>query len=262
MKSYLKRKMKKYAKKAVAARRRNRRRNLQFKHYSFKFQLPPQIISTDGQAYVRVPTVSAQGPIGNGTASSPPSGGQLTNLTSNSSGMPNTGDWTCAYAPKLNDLANATSFRNMYDAYRIDRVTVEVQYLQNASSTGGTIQSQLPTFWMYFDQDDATVPGDIYAVIRKTGVRKFQPNAVRTSSKFSFVPRVAIAALNAPLSGTNTASMVGKPRQWIDCANGDISHFGFKMVVQDFPIPSAGAYSAVRLNYTYHVSFRSPLLTS
>ncbi|MBV6343357.1 hypothetical protein HWQ67_17405 [Candidatus Magnetobacterium casensis] len=148
----------------------------------------------------------------------------------------------------------------MYDAYRIDRVTVEVQYLHNSSAVDAT-QSVLPTFWMYFDQDDATVPGDIYTVIRKTGVRKFQPNSLRTSTKFSFAPRVAIGALQGPLSGTLSAAMVGKPRQWIDCASSNISHFGFKMACQDFPIPTA-TYNAVRLNYTYHVSFRSPLLTS
>ncbi|WP_218253970.1 hypothetical protein, partial [Candidatus Magnetobacterium casense] len=77
MKSYLKRKMKKYAKKAVAARRRARRRNPQFKTYKFRFQLPPQILSTDGQSYVRVPTGTTAGPIGNGTSNSPPSGGQI-----------------------------------------------------------------------------------------------------------------------------------------------------------------------------------------
>lgn len=235
-------------------------RSPQMKTYKYIFRLNPQILSTDGQAYVRIPSGLQAAPLNNGTSNSPPTGGNIFNYPTNTSGFPNTIDFGVAFAPKLTDLTNAATYCGMYDAYKIDRVTVEVQYLSNNAQIGGPIQVSMPTFWMYWDQDDVKLPASPDVISRKTGVKKFQPTASLQSRKFSFVPRTAIGALNS--QNAVTASLIGKPNQWIDCTFPDVEHYGFKMACQDFSVPVSGSFNAVRLQYTYHVSFRSPILTN
>jgi len=235
-------------------------RSPQMKNYSYIFRLNPQIISTDGQGYVRIPANTQLGPLKPGTGA-PPTGGSIVTYATSTSNFPNCVDWGCAYAPTFGDVANAGNFAAMYDAYKIDRVTVELQYLTTTAITGSAgVASVMPTFWMYFDQDDATVPVDVQNVSRKTGCVKWQPTSSRLTKKFSFKPRVAIAALTA-LSG-NIASVIGKPGQWLDCQQFTTNHYGFKMTCQDFGTPTTGSYNAVRIQYTYHITFRSPLLTN
>jgi len=237
--------------KGKGARRSRVPRSLgQFKPYSYVFKLPPQIISTDGQATVRLPTISPQTPI---------KPGSITNYTTASSGFTNCVDWGLAFAPQLSDLASVASFTGMYDAYRIDKVTVTVQYLCTSLIPGSTNGSVvMPTFVMYADNDDAVTPPDIYALSRRQGSKRFQPTTSKLAKTFTFKPRILVGTQISP-SGL-ASGIITKPT-WLDCANPNVSHFGFKMTCQDFGVPVQG-FHAIRMNYSYHVSFRAPLITN
>jgi len=236
-------------------------RSLLMKPYSYVFKLNPQIISTDGQAFVRIPALSPAAPIKPGTGSPPTTGG-IVNYTTASSGFINCVDWGVAFAGQLSDCASANAFIGLYDAYRIDRITVTVQYLSTALAPGTTNGSMvMPTFVMYHDQDDAVNPPDVYSLSRRQGSKRFQPTATKLATSFSFVPRLAVGVGINPAGLSGNGAIVAKPT-WIDCATPNVSHYGFKMTCQDFGVPQAGGFNAVRLQYTYHVSFRSPLNTN
>jgi len=114
---------------------------------------------------------------------------------------------------------------------------------------------------MYHDHDDAVNPPDIYSLSRRQGSKRWQPTANKLEKSFSFKPRMLLGAGISPGGLTGNGGVIVKPT-WLDCALPNVSHFGFKMTCQDFGVPQAGGFHAVRMQYTYHVSFRAPLITN
>ena len=184
---------------------------------------------------------------------------------SNSTGFPYLTDWALATSFQLSDAANYLSFSTLYDAYKINRITVTVQYLSNVSTVNGV--SAMPTFYMYWDQDDFAIPGGLVSILGKQGVKKWQPTSNKLTKNFSFVPVVQQAIAGSIVTGTPltpVGAAVPTKAMWINCTQPDIPHMAFKLYCQDWTDTATGANpaNAVRVSYKYNVSFRSPLKTS
>lgn len=238
-------------------RRLGKRRGLrapraQLKHYNYSFKLQPQSIISDlsgQQGVVIVNPANAVKPI------LPAS---LTLAGSSLGSLVNALDWSASAVFKLSDIANFSDFTEMYDAYKINSVTVELQYLSNSAAVNGS--GILPTFYMYWDQDDATPPPTLKNILGKQGVKKWQPSSNRLTKRFKFVPLAANVIQDA-----QQLSSVAIPTksQWIDCLAANVPHYAFKLFTQDWLTPGAtNIVNVVRVHYTYNVSFRSPLLCS
>lgn len=225
----------------------------QLKHYNYTFKLSPQSIVSDLSGQQSVVIVNPANPI------KPILPSSLTLVGSSLGSLVNALDWSASAVFKLSDIANFTDFTGMYDAYKINSVTVELQYLCNSAAVNGS--GILPTFYMYWDQDDATPPPTLKNILGKQGVKKFQPTSSRLSRKFKFVPIAAnvIQDTEAVLA----SAAIPTKSQWIDCLAPNIPHYAFKLFAQDWLTPGANTVvNVVRVHYTYNVSFRSPLLCS
>ena len=224
----------------------------QLKHYDYTFKLQPQSIVSDlsgQQAVVIVNPANSIVPI-------KPS--SLTTVGSSLGSLVNALDWSAACTFKLSDIANFSDFTEMYDAYKINSITVELQYLSNSAAVNGS--GILPTFYMYWDQDDSTPPPTLKNILGKQGVKKWQPSSNRLTKKFKFIP---IAANVAQDAASLQPVIVPNKSQWIDSLSANVPHYAFKMFTQDWLTPGATPIvNVVRLHYTYNVSFRSPLLCS
>ena len=224
----------------------------QLKHYDYTFKLQPQSMISDlsgQQGVVIVNPANSLKPI------------QPTDLTlvgSSLGSIVNALDWSASALFRLSDIANYSDFTEMYDAYKINSVTVELQYLSNSAAVNGS--GILPTFYMYWDQDDAIPPPTLKNILGKSGVKKWQPSSNRLTKKFKFVPICANVAQDA---ASLQPVIVPNKSQWIDCQSPNVPHYAFKMFTQDWLTPGASnIVNVVRVHYTYNVSFRSPLLCS
>jgi len=227
---------------------------LQLKPYTFNFKPEPQAIISNL--------------ITPGSASIAPSARQLPMLNANfalrsntlSAAITTVTDWGVACSFALSDLTNFQNFVNMYDAYKINYVTVKLYYLNNFASVGSS--SLMPTFYMYADQDDIVVPTSAIQIGGKQGVRKWQPTASKLTTTFKIRP-VTNTTVEAVGSLSTANAVVPNTSLWLDCANASIPHFGFKMYCQDWSAQgNTSTFNVVRVAYTYNVSFRSPLQTS
>ena len=227
---------------------------IQLKHYRYKFELTPQLIrnnlAAEG-ARIILPPVDQLNPQHPVTAVTTVSG---------SLGVADVSNFALACSFALNDTINWQAYTAMYDAYKINSVTITLEYLSNTAAVNGG--GLLPTFYMYWDQDDQTVPTGVTQISGKQGVKKWQPTSNRTTKKFKFVP----VTRNVVYGGTTEepqGAVVPNKSQWLNCTNPEIPHFAFKLVGQDMLAPFAAntILNCVRLNYVYDVSFRSPLLT-
>lgn len=233
------------------------RRSLQFKPYNYRFKPPPQLLVASST--VAAPNQTAwQFSIVNDAGALP-----LTNNATNlqiigsSTGLSNFCDIGLACTFKLDDCITYQSFTQLYDAYKITKVSLTIEYLNNVSGIGGA--ALMPTIYMYYDQDDANVPTSQVRVIGKQGMRLHHFNTgkqAKTTFKFSpTIPQLAIA----DAEGTISQAMVASKPQWIDCAAPSVPHYAFKALITDLYAPGVPVVNVFRLNWTYDVQFRSPV---
>lgn len=227
---------------------------LQLTPYRYKFQLQAQLLTGDATAgsMVLSPTGGLK-PI-----QGPPATSAFT-LFPSSNGLSNFYDLAIACPFRLRDLNYAANFQQMYDAYKFGKVTLNVSYLNNVSAVNAT--GLMPTIYMVWDQDDALVPPSLTSISGKQGVKVRQfGDGAKTTQRISVVP--VTAGFVQATSGTANALVSNKP-QWLDCVNDDVVHYGIKLFITDLYLPGSTAVTqALRFNWTYHVSFRAPLLTA
>ena len=224
----------------------------QLKHYNYSFKLQPQSIVSDlsGQAGVVI--------VNPANSLKPIQPSDLTMVGSSLGSLVSALDWSVGAVFRLSDIANYSDFTEMYDAYKINSITVELQYLSNSAAVNGN--GILPTFYMYWDQDDAIQPPSLKNILGKQGVKKWQPTSSRLTKKFKFVPITANVAQDA---ASLQPVIVPNRSQWIDCLSANVPHYAIKLFTQDWLTPAATPIvNVVRVHYTYNVSFRSPLLCS
>lgn len=235
----------------------------QMKHYNYTFKLTPQILTVlasgganilGTQGSVTLPNVPIV----------PNTGGSTSGIISTACASGLSGyDFQAACTFALSDVASFANFTSLYDAYRITKVDIDMEYLSNVSFSGATVVSNsfLPTFWYYWDPDDEVVPPNLRSILGKQGVKRWQPNATKTTKRFSFRPRNNISGQAAATSGSGTTSaLIPNKSMWIDSVNPNVPHYAFKLAGTEFPGGTLAA--AVRMNYTYHISFRGPLICS
>lgn len=185
--------------------------------------------------------------------------GMVTTFPSQTS-LTNIVDASVACTHELNDILSAPSFAGQYDAYRINSVTLNVEYLNNMASTNGA--GLMPTMYMYWDQDDAAVPSTLGSILGKMGVRRFQfGDKAKLNYTIKYKPTVATAGLQTPTPTSLTSITTNQVQKspWLNCLFPTVKHYGIKIVICDIFAPGTASANAFRFNFKYNVSFRAPL---
>jgi len=226
------------------------------KVYTYKFQLPPQIL-VGSQTVPGTMTFSTV----TGAGSYPLLGAASVTVQASANGLPQYYDICYACPFRFTDLQNRASFAALYDAYKFGKVSLNLEYLNNVSLAAG--QGLMPTSYMYWDQDDDTIPPNLLSISGKQGVkiRQFGDKS-KTTQRISFVPKpqsvVTIGATGSPLVA---AGIPGK-NMWLDCVEPGVAHYAIKGVITDVYLPgNALVTQAFRFNWTYNMAFRAPILT-
>jgi len=161
--------------------------------------------------------------------------------------------YSFSYYTTLGFLADYTDFTNLFDQYKIDRMSLELRTFatQATTATTGALIN------MVVDHDDAGIPAATDAgiqLLREYPTYKVA-NFVRPDAGKQFVmtcvPRVAVAAYaGAFTSYANVAS-------WIDAASPSVQHYGFKGVIEVWcPTPGTSVSLFLRPMITCVVSCR------
>lgn len=164
--------------------------------------------------------------------------------------------------------ADALAFAGRYDQYRINwaRVTFRPQsdrmglYQEIGTGAGTFVNSEVPSWGCYVDQDDeTTLPSGINSVIGHGGRWKPWPGVVSKR----WVPK-PLGMLYK--SSTTTGYQLIPKSCWIDCNDSSVPHYGLKWyfsfphrtaMTQNSPYPLR-YFSEITLN----ISFKNPLPTA
>jgi len=237
----------------------------QFMPYNYRFKLLPQIIKND-------PATGGFVVAGTPAGFFPLTGSHLS-TNGAATGFPNYLDLGISARFRLSDIGNYATFTSMYDAYKINRISLTIESLSNVAAQNTT--GVLPTIWQYYDQDDfitpaAAGPGTGMAqVLGKQGVKRHQfGSSKKASVTFSFSPTSSVAVEDGASDPSTTviAGQINKKPMWLNCAAPDVNHYGYKAWITDMYSPIVAADNtaptvALRFNWSYDVSFRSPVLT-
>lgn len=160
-----------------------------------------------------------------------------------------------AEAFTFNQLPSYTEFDVLYDRYMITTVVLKIQLIQNpdasyytASTTTVNAANWYPKFWYYPDYDDNTAPSSLDEVKQNARAKHFvlQPNR---EYKVVVKPAVNIQAYRT----STTTGYAPKWNQWIDIAQTDVPHYGWKYFIDYNDItPQAAQRPSVRIERLFY----------
>jgi len=155
-----------------------------------------------------------------------------------------------AFTFKLSDLLQATEFVRLFDSYRINGVKMTAAPLTNSDITINPSYKIMTAI----DLDDDVTP-TVPEMLQRSNVKiRTVTSGGNNPQVFStFVrPRYLTQIYETP---TSTGYGQGARKQWLDCADPTIPHYGLKVVFDTDPNLN---YEVIwQFYFTYYVEFKS-----
>lgn len=158
---------------------------------------------------------------------------------------------------QLNDITSAAELTSLYDEYCITKIVCE--FIPRAGALSDTIAGAygnvdqqygaVQPFMTVIDYDDSNAPANRTELLQYQTAKYTKPTAkhVRVLS-----PKIAVQTYKIPVSSGYSA----KSRQWIDCADNTVPHYGIKWAWdQSVPAPQGGVV-VMDIYCTYYVKFK------
>lgn len=139
---------------------------------------------------------------------------------------------------RLNYLPNYDEFSNLFDEYFI--ASVKVMFIPIKVQLNISPTYTVPHFIFVIDKDDVSVPTNFDTLMQYPNVRIGQGNRRYT---LKFGPRSSTAVYNG------VTDAYSSKRQYIDCNNTAVPHYGVKYVMGKFDVADAFQYH-VWVQYT------------
>lgn len=145
---------------------------------------------------------------------------------------------------QLTQVPGYTDFTALFDQYRIMAMKIRLSPRANSAEVG--TNQGLIKMWSAVDYDDNTPITNISDMLQRPYVK--QTKSSQEHVRY-FKPRV-----NVPTPGiVNVIPGQSSTRQWLDCDNPSIPHYGLKVLVDQLP---SGAQSW-DVSVTYYLAFKN-----
>lgn len=164
---------------------------------------------------------------------------------------------------ELDNLPDYTEFTNLFDQYRINMIKYQWIPDRNVNTMGTsdistplitTVEQPIPLIYTFIDYDDITVPASIDEFTERQNMRTARFNKVH---KRIWKPTVLVPTYRTGV----TFGYSPKRKQWIDCANPDVPHYGLKWCFYNPANSDATHLRGIALSFrvmaTYYLQFRN-----
>jgi len=165
------------------------------------------------------------------------------------------GQKTCSFSLAfcLQDLPGLTDFTSLFDTYMLSGVMLQFKLVDNPDSTYATNVTNInnarnffPTIWHVADDDDNnTMTLAQIKEFERVKHRVLYPNR---ETNVMLRPKTVTQLYRSTLT---TGYATGKSRQWLDMAQVDIPHYGFKCVFDFEGVEPTQAYR-IKVNAKYY----------
>lgn len=141
-------------------------------------------------------------------------------------GLPASAPLLRTYQFSLNNVTSSTEFTNLFDMYKITHVQIKFYMVVDPSAQASAV-ARYPRMWWTRDYDDANTLS-----INQIRERAKCGTALLTPSKpitINLKPALVVQTYRTALS----TGYAPKWRQWIDCDQPDVPHYGLKIAIDD-----------------------------
>lgn len=152
------------------------------------------------------------------------------------------------------NLPNWAAFSALYDQYCITKIVIKLIPMLNMNGVQPLAAGSLLNpgiIATVIDTDDATAPSSL-AVMEQYQSYKSQPVISQKTITRVYVPGVDSTVV---AGGGAVVSAINKKLQWIDCAFGNIAHFGMKIYLDAYA--SANVQAAYQVQGFVYIKFRN-----
>ena len=129
-------------------------------------------------------------------------------------------------------IPNVSEFTNLFDQYRIKRVTIEMVYGSNNVDTP-TSTYCIPAFHVANDYNSIGSFTDT-DMFQYPDMKTYQPSAGQSKIVWSFTPRARADALTDTLITSSSAMNVPSP--WLDTSSSTINHLGCRIFMNNMGV--------------------------
>jgi len=136
-----------------------------------------------------------------------------------------------AFPFTLSQLPGYLEFSSLFDKYRIKSIDVTFSYNLVAETDIGTAARYYvwPAFFLYMDDDDATIPTTKQSVLERMSVQRVSFAPTRQTVSLTIKPRWVQTRVAVPVSA-NLAPV----NSWIDMATPAVPHYGVKLWAENY----------------------------
>lgn len=159
-------------------------------------------------------------------------------------------DQNLVYSFKLDNLVKPDDFTNLFDVYKINKITMYMERVRDQTGAGGgaPINKKIAVVW----DDDANALSGEDAYLEYANCRRY--NIVGSSAiKLTLYPKISNAVLN--VGGTTAYTTLPSSRQWLKIEDDEVPHFGFKVFVPGGTEIAGQLLFNVRVKY--HLSLKN-----
>jgi hypothetical protein len=147
---------------------------------------------------------------------------------------------------QLDDVLQSGDFVQLFDRYKIVGVKLKFTYQcsiggdQANWQSAGPLSQVLPIIDFTYDADDANPPTTRALIQVKAYAKQRILQANQTFSMY-YKPRVTKTVYNG--GPPNPVAYTTEKPCWLDCANPDVQHYGFKAWISSWPYSSTAPTS-------------------
>jgi len=161
-------------------------------------------------------------------------------------------DFPINFVFKLSDITQSLEFTRLFDSYRINNITIQCMPLTNVSiQVPGNPAYKL--LWAV-DLDDDNVP-TLPTMMNRSNLHVRTVSAGGGNPQQFFMkcrPRYLTEIYKSAIA---TGYGQGARKQWLDCADADIPHYGIKLLFDTNPV--LGLPVVWQFFVTYDIEFKS-----
>jgi len=155
------------------------------------------------------------------------------------------------YTFKLDNVVNPSDFTNLYDRYRINKVSLHLTRLRNSTGDSSASPYNKKICVVWDDDANALTQEDDY--LEYGNCKRY--NIIGNGDvKLTLYPKLSAPLLN--VGGSNNAyQSIPSSKQWLKIEDDDIPHFGLKIFVPSGVVPVDYGLFTVRAKF--HLSLKN-----
>lgn len=161
-------------------------------------------------------------------------------------------DQHLTYQFKLDNLVNPSDFTNLYDSYRINKITLMLEPLWEQSGAGSGL-NQNRRIRVVHDYTDAVPLTQEDDYLEYSNCKSYFPWSKR-GIKITLYPKIKNIIENAG-GGANAYTTVSSSKVWLDTDSDEVPHFGLKIFIPGSM--AATDLQLFRVRAKYHISAKN-----